>query len=622
MGRVLLVGLLAVGLLSLRGPQVRGAEQEAINRAVERGVAALKQLQREDGTWPHNEIGATALAGLALLECGVGADDPALRKATRAIRQASPGLKHTYSVALAIIYFDRLGDPADVPFIESLTVRLLAGQSSNGGWTYNCPDVNPAEVNRLTEHLRQVNELVGRKDLPKEGAKEDAKEEKPKRTVKDLPQEVQAQLLVIARAAKGETPIMADNSNTQFATLALWVARKHGLPVDGALAGVDTRFRVSQNADGGWSYTFARRGPRPGAERSTATMTCAGLLGLSVAHGVLAEQAKEKGKDVDLKKDQALIAGLAALGTAIDHPVAKKGGLGQVPQASGKGFYFLWSLERVAVSLDLDTIAKKDWYGWGSEILIASQQPTGLWNGEYGTSGADTAFALLFLRRSNLARDLTANLKGKLQDQTLRAGGVGGEGLKPEGEGLKPAIGGPDKPETDPASPGKTEPKETRPAPLPDTESGRLGKELVEASGPKQDQVLDKLRDSKGVVYTEALATAIPRMGGDGKRKAREALAERLARMTAKSLTNYLKDDDAEIRRAAALACAMKESKEHIPQLIELLRDPENTVVRATVAALKDLTGQNFGPGPDATRAERDEAIAAWQAWWKKQGQK
>jgi hypothetical protein len=618
MGRVLLLSLLAVGLLVVWAPRARAVEQDLINKGVERGVAGLKQIQREDGTWPHNEIGATALAGLALLECGVGPDDRSIQRATQAIRQASLTLKHTYSIALAILYFDRLGDPADVTFIESLTVRLLAGQTPNGGWSYTCPDPPPGEVNRLTDHLRRLNDLIGRKELPR-GSSEDKKPKegteakKPRRTVKDLAPEVQAQLQALIRPANDAA--ITDNSNTQFATLALWVARKHGLPVDNALAGVDTRFRVSQNPDGGWGYSFAPRGRH--AEHSSATMTCAGLLGLAVGHGVLAELAKEKdakGKAPDIAKDQALRAGLIALGSAIDHPVGKKGGLGQIPAAAGKSYYFLWSMERVAVGLDLDTICNKDWYNWGAEILIVNQQPTGLWNGEYGGCGADTAFALLFLKRANFARDLTADLKGKLQDTVLRAGGVGGDSLKPpEGGGLKPAITGPD---TDPSGAG---PKDLRPAPLPDTESGRLGKELIEASGAKQDQVLEKLRDSKGVVYTEAIASAIPRLDGDPKRKAREALAERLARMTTKSLTNYLKDDDAEIRRAAALACAMKESKEHIPQLIDLLRDSESTVVRAAVAALKDLTGQSFGPAPDATPAQRDEAIAAWQGWWKKQ---
>jgi hypothetical protein len=121
------------------------------------------------------------------------------------------------------------------------------------------------------------------------------------------------------------------------------------------------------------------------------------------------------------------------------------------------------------------------------------------------------------------------------------------------------------------------------------------------------------------VTFTEALATALPKLNGDAKRKAREALADRLTRMKAQTLGRYLEDEDTEIRRAAALACAMKDCKDHIPDLIRLLGDREGPVARAAHAALKELSGQDLGPRADADGAERDRAVAAWRAWWKGQ---
>ena len=114
-----------------------------------------------------------------------------------------------------------------------------------------------------------------------------------RRTVKDLPREIQQQLQLLNRQGNALPPgfvNMADNSNTQFATLGLWVARKHGLPVDAALVRVNQRFRNSQNADGGWGYTSGEKFQG----MSSSTMTCAGLLGLTVAHGVVAAQVLEK----------------------------------------------------------------------------------------------------------------------------------------------------------------------------------------------------------------------------------------------------------------------------------------------------------------------------------------
>jgi hypothetical protein len=144
-------------------------------------------------------------------------------------------------------------------------------------------------------------------------------------------------------------------------------------------------------------------------------MTCAGLLGLAVAHGSAAEAARDKGKKApDVNQDRNLKAALMLLGTFIGNPVGagrQPGVAGTSPMATGKAYYFLWSLERVALALGLETISKKDWYGWGTEILLANQRPDGSWQGEYANFGADTCFALLFLKRSNLIPDLTTLLK-------------------------------------------------------------------------------------------------------------------------------------------------------------------------------------------------------------------
>ncbi|HEV3115469.1 MAG TPA: HEAT repeat domain-containing protein, partial [Gemmataceae bacterium] len=83
-----------------------------------------------------------------------------------------------------------------------------------------------------------------------------------------------------------------------------------------------------------------------------------------------------------------------------------------------------------------------------------------------------------------------------------------------------------------------------------------------------------------------------------------------------------LQDESAEIRRAAALACAMKEEKGFVPDLIGLLEDRQPSVARAAYAALKDLTGKDLGRAADAQPEARARAVAAWKEWWKKQGER
>lgn len=613
---------LIVGLLLVGASTTLAVEQKAIDEAVKKGVSGLRHLQGDDGTWPGPHIGATALAGLALLECGASPDDRAVQKAADAVRNEAVALTHTYSLALAVLFFDRLGDPGDVPLIESMTVRLLAGQASNGGWSYTCPAISAAEARRLTALLAQRRELVGRRELP-------AKGNSPKRTVKDLPHEIQDQLKLLNRNRPEEHG--GDNSNTQFATLALWVARRHGLPVEQALTRLDKRFRASQNADGGWGYhsSPSRAHPLGG---TTATMTCAGLLALAVAHGSAVEQARDKAPGAkllvrDLSQDRAIRNGLIALGSQIDHPQGKRKGKGLGTRgmdmlAVGRVFYLLWSLERVAVCLDLATIGDKDWYGWGAEIALASQLPDGSWRGAHADCGADTCFTLLFLRRSNLAQDLTSNLRGKLKDpgeHTLKAGGLPSDlpAVKPSAtkaqettpaaktsEQPKPKVEAPT-----PAAKNSDPPAPPRPVAPVLPERQRLADGLVTAPAEGRERLVEDLRSGKGTVYTEALALAIPRLEGETRQKARAALADRLTRMKAVVLIAYLQDEDAEIRRAAALACAMKDSKTFVVNLIPLLADREAFVVRASHVALKELTGKDLPPDR-----------AAWQAWWDKEG--
>jgi HEAT repeat protein len=147
-------------------------------------------------------------------------------------------------------------------------------------------------------------------------------------------------------------------------------------------------------------------------------------------------------------------------------------------------------------------------------------------------------------------------------------------------------------------------------------EAGRLAAELTQSAPGSRQEAVERYRDTKGVQYTEALALAIAREQGEARRQLREALAERMTRMTEETLGRYLEDEDAELRRAAALGLAMKESTAHVRGLIGLLLDPEPSVQRAAHAALCSLSGKDFGPRVNATEAEKLESAGRWRKWW------
>src|SRR5262249_49768549 len=157
---------------------------------------------------------------------------------------------------------------------------------------------------------------------------------------------------------------------------------------------ISYRFHTSQNRDGSWGYRYAYGGGDP--ERPP--MTCVGLMGLAIGHGLAADkearenpllaldraqvagvaafhpplaflvlaleraekqQALERAKK--LGQDRNVVAGFVALNKHVGEPAERMENIAQ------QNLYFMWSLERVAVLYDLATIGQKDWYRWGVE---------------------------------------------------------------------------------------------------------------------------------------------------------------------------------------------------------------------------------------------------------------
>jgi hypothetical protein len=157
-------------------------------------------------------------------------------------------------------------------------------------------------------------------------------------------------------------------------------------------------------------------------------------------------------------------------------------------------------------------------------------------------------------------------------------------------------------------------PKDNGKADEESRKAAKLAADLVSAKGKERKGLLEKLRDTKGAAYTEALAAAIPKLEGKTKKLAREALADRLTRLKAKTLKDYLKDKDAEIRRAAAIGVGHKVLDENkdatalVPDVIDLLDDKVDFVRIAARAALKAVAGKDLGEKPEP-----------WREWWEKQ---
>jgi hypothetical protein len=595
-------------------------ERDPIEESTKKGVQFLLNVHRPTATYTggSNGIGTSCLGGMALLECGVDEKNPSMQNIIRFVRREIMKDSSTYNISLAIMFLDRLGDPADEALIQFLAVRLMSGQTESGGWAYDCGlaltrDQN-AELRKVFEQESRLIRVGPPSKTPndppkKEPQKKDAPEPAKKESKPQLHPAI-GKLLTEMKTMEGAG---GDNSNTQFAILGLWCARKHGVPVDKAMKAIEKRFRENQCPDGGWDYGGTA------AEASTPSMTCAGLIAMAVTYGTSVSVLRnkvdaklpvpEKKDRVDLGADEAVTSGLKLLGKNLrgdggsqKNPVLSK--------ALTQDLYLMWSLERVGMIYGLSTIGKVDWYTGGAEALVKSQRQNGSWSAVYQPD-VDTAFALLFLHRANVAKDLSATLEGQVKDPgiaTLRSGDISSILGKNKNDPPKKAT-------TEPPP----KPKATNPEAEFEAKVSKLTQEVLGAAGQKQSELIRSLREAKGSVNTEALSRLIPNMKSETQNEVREALATRLTRMSALTLFEMLKDDRREIRLAAVTACGLKGDKQFTPDLINALEGKDGAIVQAAHASLHKLAGKDFGPAKDASDADKARSIEAWKNWWKMQ---
>jgi hypothetical protein len=329
-----------------------------INEAIDRGVAYLKSIQRPDGYWSGPEEakdllrthandatigGMTALCLYALGASGVAKDDPAVQRGLTFLfghRGWFQGgnTNATYANACLVLALTRIDPVAYRTPLYEAADRLVMGQLSDGMWTYIL------EPMRTGPPARAADRTAWRK------------------------------------GAWGLN--LHDNSNTQFAVLALWAAQEmadYAVPRE-AWEEVRKHFLKMQERDGGWAYRKVNLKP-------SATMTAAGVVSLVYALVSL---------DTDLAR-------------AREHPAVRRGLRWlrlESPRAPWFHYYWTYSLERGGTVLDLDVASS---YVPGAQWLVEHQAADGSWGGGVGFgvpepqkahTPYETSLALLFLTRA------------------------------------------------------------------------------------------------------------------------------------------------------------------------------------------------------------------------------
>lgn len=342
-------GLAAVALLTATSTawcqNLSGSElDKAVEKAIQKGRAALKATQKPDGSWSsYNPVkfptGTAALAAYALLESGENLSSPTMTKAIKWLAQGKAETTYELSLRCNVWSLAEGASPGKFRKLLQADAKALLSGAGKGGYSYECP--HPDNLN------------------------------------------------------------LYDNSNSQYGLLGAWaVSRSEAYEVPAWYwQNVMNHWRSCQNGDGGWGYSENTE--------STGSMTAGGLASLMVCYDHLAgSQFLNCKPSAEIQPLQAAIQrGLDWFSTHFE-PALGKCNVANAPNDSDF-YYYLYGVERVGLACGYKYFGDSDWYSRGANALLKEMKPQGGWRGGGSGAGWSddiaTSYALLFLSRGRNA---------------------------------------------------------------------------------------------------------------------------------------------------------------------------------------------------------------------------
>jgi len=283
-------------------------------------------------------------------------------------------LKFTYNVSLQTMALEKLNKISYQERLQKCATFLVNTQCENGQWSYKAKD----------KYSIKGDDAVCLKDVK----------------CSDRVPKIQKVIVEIEKHGKES----GDNSNTQFAALALWSCLNAKIQVpENVLVSAKEFWEKDQNSDGGWGY------PHQGGDKATsrATMTAAGISSLAIYDYWWLQYREKNNKHV--QNGINCLSDMLNGKDALFNKEVKKGA--PIPG------YLLYSIERAAVLArvkNLGTTKKLgnyDWYKAGASALVLAQNDDGSWNCSGVGTDKDgtnlnaskiqgTSFALLFLKKA------------------------------------------------------------------------------------------------------------------------------------------------------------------------------------------------------------------------------
>jgi hypothetical protein len=365
---------------ALPTPDERAALKTRVDDAVGKGIAWLKRQQSKEGHWgpvPLAEFvfneGPTALVLLALLDSGVYRGEESISRGFEWLLPRE--FTKVYDVSISIMAFEAKATPP-----EELRSRSAGGKAGAGERTLS---------DREREWMRRAAKWLADNRTGPAWSYPRPKAE-------------------------------PDNSNTQYGILGLKSAARCGIKTDREVwleallyfqkaqeqKGPSAKLvRGEAAADTGYApKSYATRAdvlgfgykPRTAPGEAYGSMTCVGIASLLICESELRGYGKYTGK-MAAETARGVRNGLAWLqeNFAVDaHP----------KHGTEYHHYYLYALERAGAISNTDLLGGRDWYHEGATYLCDTQQGDGRWvpKGGHGGDLAETAFALLFLKRSTV----------------------------------------------------------------------------------------------------------------------------------------------------------------------------------------------------------------------------
>jgi hypothetical protein len=442
--------------------------EDQVEEAVDEGCDWLKKQQGIDpvdpkpvfGKFPENPplygagephrylIARTAFPIQALCKSGCFTDDPAIEKAMNWLRE-------NYTENGAVL----MGSGA----VGSTTYEDATLLNAVEAYYISAWEANAEGLATPSKRFKTVEDENGKKTkvpikrwgTEEKGAKKKKKDRNFKLEKKDQKMcEIAVKALETrfrkayggggwryAKGGMGENDPEIDASATQYAILGLKCASRLGIKYDKKMLFEVFRFyRAEQDKDGpavkakwkksadddekdekkkdrstgtdappakdlkarGWGYA-RKSGHQPLDKQTYGSMTAAGVNALILVRDELVEDVAEKKNWEKVEAECNTMIGDGMAWMINNWSMSENPGAGQY-----RFYYYLYTVERLAMLGGFDEIGAHDWYMEGAKVLLEQQDKSGMWDIHNEIDPSDiynTCYALLFLKKASTGVD-------------------------------------------------------------------------------------------------------------------------------------------------------------------------------------------------------------------------